>query len=114
MATVNSEQSVEISPWLSCRSPVLLSTDTCSLSEFLHVGSGLRWADGPSSAVTKILAGQAGAGSGPQTAAKQVHLAFAMPSFGQMKRDVAAVRGEGSVTSVRSRRMWRHGALALG
>jgi len=25
MATVNSEQSVEISPWLSCRSPVLLS-----------------------------------------------------------------------------------------
>ena len=46
-------------------------------------------------------------GSGPQTAAKQVHpLAFAMPSFGQVKRDVAAaVPGEGSVTSVRSRRM---------
>jgi hypothetical protein len=64
MATVNSEQSVEISPWLSCRSPVLLSTDnTCSLSEFLHVGSGLRWADGPSGAVTKVLTGQAGAGA---------------------------------------------------
>ena len=63
MATVNSEQSVEISPWLSCHSPVLLSTDTCSLSEFLHVGSGLRWADGPSGAVTKVLTGQAGAGA---------------------------------------------------
>src|SRR5947209_2232652 len=83
-----------------------ISAGTCGLSEFAG------WvraevADGPSGVVTRVLTGQAGAGR-PAGGGEQVHpLAFAMPSFGQVQRDVAAaVPGEGSGTSIRSRRMW--------
>jgi hypothetical protein len=76
----------------------------------LQVGSGAGVADGPSGAVTRGLdwSGRAGAARRRRRTGSSFGVRGAI--LGRVRRDVAAaLPGLGSATSIRSRRMWRHG-----
>jgi hypothetical protein len=94
---------------LSCCQPTLAACPN------LQVGSGAGVADGPSGTVTRVLTGQAGAGAARRRRRTGSSTGVRGAILGQVQRDVAAaLPGEGSATSIRSRRMWRHGPWRLG
>jgi hypothetical protein len=94
---------------LSCCQPTLAACPN------LPVGSGAGVADGPSGTVTRVLTGQAGAGAARRRRRTGSSTGVRGAILGQVQRDVAAaLPGEGSATSIRSRRMWRHGPWRLG